>query len=135
MSLQKNSPQNREILRAKATTFDKLNCTAKPQSHLPYSRQILQARRRGEHPDHGCLFCTFGWPDKAPSQWCFCLPADVQIENFDCRFCAGLDVLLFAKGHIESRAYQFAAHLQAFQADKVLISFGEGFSRYVGGFN
>lgn len=130
---QKNNPQNRETLGAKATIFDNRDCTAKPQALLPYSRQILNARKRGEHPFHGTLFCNFGWPNCPPRQWCFCLPTNVQIESLDCAFCAGLDVLIFAKGYVENRAYQFASHLQQFSVDKILISFGEGFFRYAGG--
>jgi hypothetical protein len=132
MSLQTKSPQKSQFLRAGNATNSSSKFNSNYVKLPPYSRKILEARQRGEHPDHGCLFCNFGWTESPSCKWCFCLPNDVQIESFDCRFCAGLDVFLFAKGHIETRAYQFAKHLQHFQADKILISFGEGFSRYLG---
>jgi hypothetical protein len=129
------SPQTYASLRAGYNNVCPSNSTRSQFKLPPFSRKILDARQRGQHPDHGCLFCTFGWSESPSCKWCFCLPTDAQIESFDCKFCAGLDVFLFAKGHVETRAYQFAKHLQQYQADKILISFGEGFSRYVGALN
>jgi hypothetical protein len=132
---QRKSPEIRENFEAGYVNQPSFNSNRNKLKLPPYGRKILEARQAGQHPDHGCLFCNFGWSESPPCKWCFCLPTDVQIESFDCRFCAGLDVFLFAKGHIESRVYEFAKHLQQFQADKILISFGEGFFRYVGTFN
>jgi hypothetical protein len=135
MTHTQKSPQKSQFLRAGNTMNPSLKLNSNPLKLPPYSRKILEARQRGGHPEHGCLFCTFGWSETPPCKWCFLLPTDAQIESCDCRFCAGLDVFLLAKGHIETRAYQFAKHLQQYQADKILISFGEGFFRYVGVLN
>jgi hypothetical protein len=135
MIVQTKSPQKSQFLRAGNTTNPRSKFNLNQLKLPPFSRKILEARQRGQHPDHGCLFCTFGWTESPSCKWCFSLPTDVQIESCDCRFCAGLDVCLFAKGQVETRAYQFAQHLQQFQVDKILISVGEGFFRYVGVLN
>jgi hypothetical protein len=98
----------------------------------PFSLNILEARKRGEHPYHGCLWVQFDWPKLAISKWCFCVPAGLRIDNLNLSFVAGLDLLICGAGQLETRVYELANQLRKFNPDKVLISFGYGYSNFIG---